>query len=267
MNYDLFEGREKSVSGKNYLVKFTKKYDQFKKINGNRVINRGVVSRLIDSIETHGYLMNPILVNEKNEIIDGQHRHSALQELGIEIPYIVLSGYNGKEMQVLNQTGSNWGTKDFLDYWITQNKKDYSLCKEFSIKYDVFSLATSIFLLSGESASYKEIGKDGHKENLFNSGKWKIVNLKDAVSLADFLLDIQPLHPEGYNGPHLAKAILFLEGKYPDYFDRNEFKDKLMHRSNMLQKQTNWSHYIAPINDIYNLRRRGEKVFMNSSLY
>ena len=51
-----------------------------KEIGGNRVPNPQHVKRLCSSIKENGMLCNPILVNEKMQVIDGQHRLLASKE-------------------------------------------------------------------------------------------------------------------------------------------------------------------------------------------
>ena len=52
----------------------------FKTQKGNRPINKNHLDRLILSMKKK-YLISPILVNEKMEVIDGQHRLQAQKEL------------------------------------------------------------------------------------------------------------------------------------------------------------------------------------------
>ena len=47
-------------------------YDKFTRVKGNR--NPKSAKKIIESINNVGYILNPILVNEKFEVIDGQNR-------------------------------------------------------------------------------------------------------------------------------------------------------------------------------------------------
>lgn len=47
----------------------------FKKLEGNRDVRS--VEKIIKSIDNVGYVLSPILVNEKYEVIDGQNRLEA----------------------------------------------------------------------------------------------------------------------------------------------------------------------------------------------
>ena len=62
----------------------TNKYEIFKELKGNREISPLRITKIINSIKNVGYIINPIIVNEKMEIIDGQGRLEALRILKIE---------------------------------------------------------------------------------------------------------------------------------------------------------------------------------------
>ena len=57
----------------------TTSYSQFKTMEGNRAVKDGRVNKIVESINKIGYVLSPILVNEKMEVIDGQGRLSALE--------------------------------------------------------------------------------------------------------------------------------------------------------------------------------------------
>ena len=68
-------------------VQQTKDYDLLKNIDGNRSINQLHVKRLSNSM-MNKHLISPIIVNEKYQIIDGQHRFEASKIL--TYPFITL---------------------------------------------------------------------------------------------------------------------------------------------------------------------------------
>ena len=59
----------------------TKNYDQFKTLEGNRSIDQKNVNNIEQNMREHGVLPTVIIVNEKMEVIDGQHRIEALKRL------------------------------------------------------------------------------------------------------------------------------------------------------------------------------------------
>lgn len=109
---------------KEYKVRCTKNYKQFKFVEGNRDIDH--VNKIIKSIQIVGLFVQPILVNQRMEIIDGQHRFSACKELELPIYYIVQDDVGLEEVKALNMASKNWSTKDFIKSYATGNHQvDY----------------------------------------------------------------------------------------------------------------------------------------------
>ena len=74
------------------VVFSTTKYDMFSFLDANRKLNVRNYSKLINSMKEE-QLKIPIIVNEKFQIIDGQHRFTAEKELGLPVYYMVQKGY------------------------------------------------------------------------------------------------------------------------------------------------------------------------------
>lgn len=111
-------------SPEKFFVQSTKEYDQFKLLSANRQIDDSHVRTLKMSF-MNGYILNPIVVNEKNEIIDGQHRYFAARELGLPIYYIEVPGLNIKDCIRLNLKQVNWKERDFVDCYAAQGDSNY----------------------------------------------------------------------------------------------------------------------------------------------
>jgi hypothetical protein len=94
-------------------VHTTTDYFLFKPIEGNRNKNLIHLSRLKKSL-SENYLFTVIIVNEKYEIIDGQHRFECVKELKLPLHYIVCNGYGLNEVHVLNQNSKTWNAEDYL---------------------------------------------------------------------------------------------------------------------------------------------------------
>ena len=67
----------------------TTDYDSFAKLEGNRDVLQSRKNIIKESIEERGWIRNPVVVNEKMQIIDGQGRFEALKELGMPIEYVI----------------------------------------------------------------------------------------------------------------------------------------------------------------------------------
>lgn len=107
------------------IIKKTKNYEQFKIMEWNRAVSTSRVSAIKESIEMYGYIPNPIIVNEKLEVIDGQGRLQACSELGIPIYYIVVEGIGGTECIAMNCYQKQWTTRDYIDYYAKRGNSHY----------------------------------------------------------------------------------------------------------------------------------------------
>ena len=57
---------------------------------------------------------NPIVVNEKFEIIDGQGRFKALKTLSLPIEYILIPGLGLEECKKMNENSTTWNSRNFI---------------------------------------------------------------------------------------------------------------------------------------------------------
>jgi len=114
----------------------TTNYEQFKFLQANRMLDESKIKKLQREISLHG-LKVPIMVNEKHQIIDGQHRLMACKKLNTPLKYFVAPGTTVEDAAYANQAGSNWNTLDWIHYYAAQGYKDYQdleswieLCRE-----------------------------------------------------------------------------------------------------------------------------------------
>lgn len=71
------------------IIQKTKDYYIFRYINFNRPINKRHVQQLKQMILKENLLhLHPVIVNDRMEMVDGQHRLCAAKELGVDIYYI-----------------------------------------------------------------------------------------------------------------------------------------------------------------------------------
>ena len=99
-------------------------YDNFKTMVGNRTLGNRP-AKIIASIQKNGYIMCPIIVNEKYEVIDGQGRLSALKALKMPVDYIVATGTTLKDCIAMNAQTTPWKIQDYIDSYVTQDNENY----------------------------------------------------------------------------------------------------------------------------------------------
>lgn len=100
-------------------------YDKFVKLEGNRIVLTRRISKILKSVEKVGYRLNPIIVNERFEIIDGQGRFEACKQEGLPIQYVIDAGAGLEECIALNLGQSNWSPIDYVRSYAEQGIEDY----------------------------------------------------------------------------------------------------------------------------------------------
>ena len=136
---------------KTYNVYVTKDYSIFKRLIGNRDIPESRISKIVESIQTIGWVHNPIIVNEKMEVIDGQGRLTALQRLKMPIEYIIAEGAGNKECIYMNMNMVNWKLSDFIKSYAEQGNENYQRLLSLMERYangNLDIISTAVYRLS-----------------------------------------------------------------------------------------------------------------------
>lgn len=143
---------------KSYNVHVTKDYNIFKRLVGNRDIPESRISKIVESIQTIGWVRNPIIVNEKMEVIDGQGRLTALQRLKMPVEYIIAEGAGNKECIYMNMNMVNWKLPDFIKSYAEQGNENYQRLLSLMEKYangNLDIISTAIYRVS--KSKHREI--------------------------------------------------------------------------------------------------------------
>lgn len=230
----------------------TTNYSAFKFLKGNRRPHQLHIKRLTESFQDN-YLISPIIVNEKMQIIDGQHRFISAQKLALPIYFIVLEGYSLPEVQILNSNGKQFSKEDALEGYCDLGVKDYIEMRDFMKNYPEFGVGVSIQLLTNRVDGSDQKIYSGGKRNTFKAGGFKVGDLKLAYQNAAKLLDISKFYA-GYNRKTFVGAMLSIF-KHKNY-NHDEFMHKLSKNKEMLTDTTTSRNYRLMIEDIFNYKRR-----------
>lgn len=222
----------------------TTDYSMFKSIGGNRSLNQLHAKRLKQSM-ANNYLFTVIIVNEKYEIIDGQHRFECIKELELPLHYVICHGYSLNEVHLLNQNSKVWISNDYLEGYCQLGYRDYIVFRDFKNKYNL-GITESIALLKGSLYSSSDI-------NVFYNGKFKVTHLFEAEDFMDRLSMLKPYYA-GYKRRSFIFALMQLVKK--PQFEFLEFLQKIKIQPSALQDCINITQYILLIEDIYNYKRR-----------
>ena len=146
------------------MIQKTKNYDMFIFRKDNRTkVDDNHVNRIISSIQCRNMLeLRPIVVNERMEIIDGQHRLLAAKNLEVEIYYTVEKNLEADDIIKMN-IAKSWQSADYLNFYIQHEYEEYKKLDAFMKKYNL-SLKVALNIALGQS-------KQGYTD--FKDGKFK----------------------------------------------------------------------------------------------
>lgn len=221
----------------------TRNYDEFKQLKGNRTVTEQRVNKIINSIRDVGYITNPIIVNEKMEVIDGQGRLQALKILKMPVEYIVEPGAGIEQCLNMNINQTNWNLRDYIKSYADSGLDGYikliKLMKEYP-QFNCYVLLTAT----------REVSKvDG---SLIKSGNLTITDeqYENAIRKLEYLKLFEGLF-DNVRGKeyYLYQGIL-----YCCTFD-NVDKERL------LNKMKELSHTITPFGGILDAIEEIERIY------
>jgi hypothetical protein len=228
----------------------------FKRLKENRAVNEAHVAALMESFQTDGYLFTLLYVNEKLEIIDGQHRLEAAKRLGLPVYFSIMPGWGLKEVTMLNMYSRNWAIEDFMESHAKAGNPNYVRFKEFFDKHEFDITTCQLILLGRRSGGYA-------KKDMFRLGEMQLDEqyLTDAYLKAAKIMDFKPFHSRGWSSRSFVEAMLML------------FKAKGYDHEHMITKLTNFpdlllseakslrvDEYVKLFVDKYNFRRNKERI-------
>lgn len=123
----------------------TMNYGVFKRLKGNRNVTNKRIGIIKDCISQVGYISNPIICNEKMEVIDGQGRVEALKQLNMPVEYRIIEGLGITECRAMNLKPTGWTLSDFIDSYAEQGNENYIKLKELYQEYGFsYSIINSV---------------------------------------------------------------------------------------------------------------------------
>lgn len=223
----------------------TNNYKLFKKLNGNRLVDQKHVSRIVASMKEQ-MLPTFIEVNEKYEVIDGQHRIEALRQLNEPVHYFITIGAGLAESQLHNQIKKKWGYEDILQSYIANGNESYLFVQYLMNKYNL-SLGNVLVACDkgnhGQHAMYK-----------FVHGTLQVNNKKEIEDLVEKTLRIDSI-------VKINRKVMWsacLKCVTCNEFDVDTFIQKLHYLKDHFTPQVKVSQQIEQIEEIYNYRNRNK---------
>lgn len=225
----------------------TRDYHLFNLLTGNRETLAPHLKKLKESM-SEKYLLCPIIVNDKMEVIDGQHRLKICKDLNLPVYFIVAKGYGIEEVQRLNINHSNWKFSTYLDSYCEMGYPEYLKVKEFKDRFG-FDDSTTTYLLSGNH--------DNNVWNNFKTGNFKIKNYNKAVDRAEKIMDFEPFY-KGFKRIRFVKALIrVMDSKG---YIHDTMLGKMKYLSTRLVDCVDIESYEKLLRDIYNYRSRSTPI-------
>lgn len=224
-------------------IKSTTNYTMFRYLDGNRKVRDAHVKALMRSIQKQNLLeANPIIVNNKMEVIDGQHRLEATKRLGIPVHYSVIGDVNIETVMDL-QTAKKWTIRDVIDRWCVAGNNDYIVLRDFCDYYGV-SPALAMSLLS--DSSYKS----GTNQAL-TEGRFKVTKLQQAKKFADKYIEVRKLINKKFADSR-EFILAFQEISKSENYSQAQMLSKLGHSAHTLELRDNKAEYMHDLENVYN---------------
>ena len=213
----------------------TTDYSIFKLLPANRNINKAHAKKLARTLTTNPKLsyLSPITVNEKMEVIDGQHRleaHKLLGEQGTTYPlyFIVREGFSITEAQAINSGTKAWQPKDYAKAYCNEIS-DYATYLQFATQPLAFNHDVLVRFLA-KDYSMDTFKQGGFRINdLTQSKKW-FSQLEDVGELID---DEGHLNETFWKHRSFAFALLNL--MRTEYYDHDTMLEQLEDNSEKLK--------------------------------
>ena len=230
-------------------VQVTSDYTKFQTKQGNRELNFLHLKRLTSSVKEMDLLhANPILVNEKFEIIDGQHRFNVCQELKKPIYFLMVKGLGLTEIQILNANSKNWKMEDYVDGYCSMGMQQYCEFKKYVETTDLGISLLLALLCGSDNSDYTSDLK---------TGKLKLTHKNRALVILQWLKDWS----EYYDGCKRRSFVLALVQLYSiKGYNHDKMMQKIKYQSAKLVDSLNTKTYLALLEEIYNFKERGEKL-------
>ena len=193
-------------------IKMSYDYSAFSTPQGNRELNSSNLSRIERSMNEK-VIMTPLIVNEKMQIIDGQHRFHVLKKMTRPIFYIVIPGLGIDDVKLVNTAGKGWNEMDHLKNCASLGNKEYTKILSFMERHNELP-STGIKWLLARST---KLGKD-FNYNWLNGGfvasNWDGAD-DDALAIKRFKDRFSK-----YKSQAFIKALLTIIWEYDHDFER-----------------------------------------------
>jgi|6_EtaG_2_1085325.scaffolds.fasta_scaffold87071_2 hypothetical protein len=239
----------------------SKDYEKFKFYKGNREMLQGHIATLQESFEQKYISPSIIFINEKFEIIDGQHRFCACKNKGLPIQYIILKGAGFKEITLLNTSQKNWKKEDFLNFYCEMEKDSYLFLKKVIVEYKV-SLNVCGYFIDEQwgRAGFGDNRRSAFRQGCFEMNLQKKNSLIDMISKYVLIRDYWKFSKNASFCRALRKILL------NRVLDWNRLYNKCDKHYKTFTEKANVEDYCKEFTKIYNHKQRGNRIRLHDEV-
>jgi hypothetical protein len=243
-----------------HTIYFTKNYSIFKFLEENRKINDRNKKKIMKSMMVNGKLFSIVIINEKGEIIDGQHRVKSTIELEMNLPiqqrtgiyYVICKGYGIKEVQTYNDAVKRWDGLDFLHSYCKQGNENYIKFAEFMERYETDYWIT-LRMLNGNLHGKKTGVKSSKMNDDFRSGNFTF-SLEHYINASNLMEKIGEIKKNNWFVGNIDRTFILAFDKISTIknFDYTRFVNKLSNTKYQITEQGKRDLYLEQFGKIYN---------------
>lgn len=232
----------------------TQDYTIFKKLNGNRELYPNHIKRLVKLIGKNEKFTekNPIVVNERMEIIDGQHRLAAFEsykkEKGIspDIFYLKVKGLKLGDARSMNAGSKAWLPKDYAKAYALEGNVNYKIYLEF---LEEFGLSHHVL------QAYLDVyDGGGHRTQPFRDGLFKVTDKKKSREDIMKLMEVGEFFKK-WKSQHFANAFIKVLNS-PRYNHQRMLEQMKSYSEGLENIPARQKEMTPAINMVYSWRRK-----------
>lgn len=234
------------------------RYELLTKLLGNRTIVDKNVQNKKDLLEKNGFKSsNPVIVNTNGQIIDGQHRRMAAEELGINYKFTIDTTIIPEEsLQVtieLNNSGKPWTANDYITAYAENGNKEYEKLLNFIEKLGL-GFSRGLVIYSGHVLSKEE--RDSIKEGRFTFEEQKAQLGRQRKQEIDILTNLVNLRYK-----KLVQSDAFIKA-YLEITKKEGFQFKIIEAQfeKMRYTELDRKNIVDSLIHVYNIQRRTNRI-------
>ena len=235
-------------------------YSKFKFLEYNRNIIRKHVDRLKEELEKRDDLhLKPIIVTPDKEIVDGQHRFTAAEELGLYFYYLIDYEFHSDKLITHNTVNASWSCQDSFKHFLEMGNNDYFMFKNLLDKYAPLKMDSLLMVMKQSGGDFGTIRRD------FREGRFKYKLTHETLLTLEVWRALKhELEERGFKQGHIHHCTNYLQAIYSFFthkgIDRDRFFNCLSNKPFTLALFASKHEFLCWFAEVYNYRMKTNKV-------